>query len=189
MYPYCSKSCYNFFPERRPRIGRLCQSGSARWDGDVCPVITFHLIHTRKKSGIQLRSQIVWTFHFWSPFYDRRHPLAVRLQCLISFSGTKKTAHDLVIKVWFHEIGPRYDRYVSNSLILCHSIHFSKRILRLLTMRTKYYTSTIFIQFLVECFWSEGKNRRESIKTTLLLPRTLKKSWSKNGTFLLYESL
>ena len=24
--------------------------------------------------------------------------------------------------MWFHEIGPRYDRYLSNSLILCHSI-------------------------------------------------------------------
>ena len=51
---------------------------------------TFHSDHPRKKSGIQLRSQIVWTFHFWSPFYDRRHPQAVRLQSLKFFSGTKK---------------------------------------------------------------------------------------------------
>ena len=57
---------------------------------------TFHSDHPRKKSGIQLRSQIVWTFHFWSPFYDRRHPQAVRLQSLKIFSGTKKT----------HTIGP-----------------------------------------------------------------------------------
>ena len=32
-----------------------------------------------------------------------------------------------------------------------------------------------FIHFLVESFWSEGKRRRESIKTALSLPRTLKK--------------
>ena len=51
----------------------------------------FSLRPSQIKSGIQLRSQIAWTFHFWSPFSDRRHPLAVRLQCLTNFSGTKKT--------------------------------------------------------------------------------------------------
>ena len=53
-------------------------------------VATFRSDHPRNKSGIQLRSQIVWTFHFWSPFNDPRHPLAVRLQCLKILSGKKK---------------------------------------------------------------------------------------------------
>ena len=50
----------------------------------------FSLRPSQKKSGIQLRSQIVWTFHFWSPFNDPRHPLAVRWQCLKILSGKKK---------------------------------------------------------------------------------------------------
>ena len=40
--------------------------------------ITFDLMHARKKSGTQLRSQIVWTFHFCNRFGHCRHPWAVR---------------------------------------------------------------------------------------------------------------
>jgi len=42
-------------------------------------------MHPRKKSGIQLRSQIVWSFHFWSRFNDQRHPWA-RQKKVVSYS-------------------------------------------------------------------------------------------------------
>ena len=59
---------------------------------ELSQAITFHLIHPRKKSGIQLRSQIVWTFHFCYRFDDQRHPLDVRLKCLPKFSCKKNNA-------------------------------------------------------------------------------------------------
>ena len=39
--------------------------------------------------------------------------------------------------MWFHEIGPRYDCYLSNSLILCHSRGDVEFIFRVLTFTRK----------------------------------------------------
>ena len=64
-------------------------SRNFRWS--IQNALTFRSDHPRRKSGIQLRSQIAWTFHFWSPFYDQRHPLAVRLQSLPNYLRNKKT--------------------------------------------------------------------------------------------------
>ena len=61
-------------------------------------VTTFRSDHPRKKSGIQLRSQIAWTFHFWSPFYVPSHPLAVRLQCLQNSLRDKKNTPEWTFK-------------------------------------------------------------------------------------------
>ena len=62
-------------------------SRNFRWS--IQNALTFRSDHPREKSGIQLRSQIASAFHFWSPFDDQSHPLAVRSQSLQILSGTK----------------------------------------------------------------------------------------------------
>ena len=70
------------------------------------------------------------------------------------------------------------------SLILCHSktkVFFLFRGYR--HWDRNLFTPTNFIQFLDECNWSGGKSRSRSIKTALLVPWSLKKSWSKVAHF------
>ena len=50
-------------------------------------------------------------------------------------SPTRSTMFEYI--VWFHEIGPRYDCYLSNSLILCHGRGTSFFSLRLSILRPK----------------------------------------------------
>ena len=77
----------------------------------------------------------------------------------------------------------KYDCFVLISLVLCTCFTNLFLFFSYWYWDRNLFGNRNYIHCRVECFWSEGKSRRESIKTTLSLLRTSQKDGSKIASF------